>query len=229
MLLDWEKTFEQVDHKCLCDALERMGIDAKVISVLKDGYEKATFFVEDEFGKSDKKKQFSGIRKGCPQSPYLFVIVMTCIERDIAAATSNRVNTGRVAGANFDMVFYADDTIVVSKTQEACEEMLELIENISGEYGLKLNKDKCVNLNINTDEQQTFKNGDKLIKAEEAVYLGNTLNSKTNATAEIDRQIQQVNITLWKLDACWRATEASKKWQRTNCSMEWKQCNLPRL
>ena len=34
------------------DALERMGM---VISVLKDGYEKATFFVEDEFEKSEKK------------------------------------------------------------------------------------------------------------------------------------------------------------------------------
>ena len=62
-------------------------------------------------------------------------------------------------------------------------------------------------------KQQTFKNGDKLVKAEEAVYLGNRLNSKTNATAEIDRQIQQVNITLWKLDVYRKATEASKKWQ----------------
>ena len=66
---------------------------------------------------------------------------------------------------------------------------------------------------MNTEEQQAFKNGEKLVKAEEAVYLGNTLNSRTNATAEIDRQMQQVNITRWKLEAYWKATEASKKWQ----------------
>ena len=45
ILLDWENAFDKVDHKCLCDALERMGIDAKVIGVLKDGYDKATFSV----------------------------------------------------------------------------------------------------------------------------------------------------------------------------------------
>ena len=133
-LLDWEKAFDKIDHNCLCDALERMGIDAKVINVLRDGYEKGTFFVEDEFGQSDKKQQFSSVRQGCPLSPYLFVIVMTCIERDIAMAVSNKVKNDRVTCANFDMVFYADDTIVVSKTKEACEELLGLIESISGEY-----------------------------------------------------------------------------------------------
>ena len=51
------------------------------------------------------------------------------------------------------MVFYADDTIVVSKTKETCEELLENIETISGENGLRLNKDKGVNLNMNTEEQ----------------------------------------------------------------------------
>ena len=50
-LLDWENTFDKVDRKCFCDALERMGIGEKIINVLRDGYDKATFFVEDEFGK----------------------------------------------------------------------------------------------------------------------------------------------------------------------------------
>ena len=63
---------------------------------------------------------------------------------------------------------------------------------------------------MSTEEQQTFKNGEKLIKAEETVYSGNTLNSKANMAAKIDRQIQQVNITLWKLNAYGKASEASK-------------------
>ena len=58
-----------------------------------------------------------------------------------------------------------------------------------------------------------FKNGEKLVKAEEAVYLGNTLNTRANVTVEIDKQIQQVSITLWNLNAYWKASEASKKWQ----------------
>ena len=30
---------------------------------------------------------------------------------------------------------------------------------------------------------------------------------------EVERLMQQVNITKWKLNSYWKATEASKKWQ----------------
>ena len=81
-----------------------------------------------------------------------------------------------------------DDTIVVSRSKKACEELLERIERISGQYGLELNKDKCVNLNMNTEEQQTFRGRNKLMKAEEATYLGNTLNCKANAVTEVENR-----------------------------------------
>ena len=42
-LLDWEKTFDNIDHKCLAAALERLGIDSAIIETLSDGYRKATF------------------------------------------------------------------------------------------------------------------------------------------------------------------------------------------
>ena len=90
---------------------------------------------------------------------------------------------------------------------------LEQIERISGQYGLNLNKDKCVNLNRNTDGQQTFREGEKLINAEDATYLGNTPNSKATAIMEVEKQVQQVNITMWKLNSYRKATEASKEWQ----------------
>jgi hypothetical protein len=64
----------------------------------------------------------------------------------------------------------------VSTNKEACEKLLEHAENISEKYGLKLNKEKCVNLNMNTDLQQTFHDGEKIQKAEDATYLGNVLN-----------------------------------------------------
>ena len=74
-LLDWEKAFDKIDHRCLCEALERMGLDVGLIVALGDGHNKATFFVEDEFGKSGKYWH-SGIKQGCLLSPYLFVLVM---------------------------------------------------------------------------------------------------------------------------------------------------------
>ena len=151
-LLDWEKAFDKIDNKFLAAALERLCIDKTIIETLTYGYRKAKFFLEDEFGKSDTKQQLAGIRQGCPLSPYLFVLVMTCIEKDITGEATDNIKNNRIPGTNFDMVFHADDIIVASRSKTACEELFEKIERISGDYGLKLNKDKCVKLNMNTEE-----------------------------------------------------------------------------
>ena len=81
--------------------------------------------MQDEFGTSEQKKWASGIRQECPLSPYWFVVVMTSIEKDIASEISQHVRENRIPGTNFDMVFYADDTIVISRCKAACEELIE--------------------------------------------------------------------------------------------------------
>ena len=55
-LLDWEKAFDKVDHKALCEAMKRLDIEEGILEALKYGYGKTTFFVEDEYGRSGNKK-----------------------------------------------------------------------------------------------------------------------------------------------------------------------------
>ena len=61
------KTFDEIDHGCLGEAVERMGIEQGIIETPEDGYSKAVFFVEDEFGKSEKNSntQESGKAAHC--------------------------------------------------------------------------------------------------------------------------------------------------------------------
>ena len=70
--LDWKQAFDKVQHDKLYIALNRLGIHDHFIQVIKNCYRNPCFFVEDEFGKSLPKRQRSGIRQGCPLSPYLF-------------------------------------------------------------------------------------------------------------------------------------------------------------
>ena len=108
------------------------------------------------------------------------------------------------------------------------------IGRISGQYGLKLNKDKCVNLDMNIKEQQTFKRGHKLVAAEEATYLGNKLDRRANAAQEVDKQIQQVNIAMLKRNQFRKASEAntngnyisSTQSSKANSFIGWKQYKL---
>ena len=100
-LLDWEKAFDKIQHDKLILALRRLGFSRRYTEVIADCYSKPMFFVKDNFGSSSTKQQASGIRQGCPLSPFLFVLVMTCIDFDIQQSVSSYVTNNRIPGVDF--------------------------------------------------------------------------------------------------------------------------------
>ena len=211
--LDWEKAFDKIQHDKLLVALGRLGFNSQYTEVIADCYAKPQFYVKDEFGCSDFKVQSSGIRQGCPLSPFLFVLVMTCIDIDIQQSISAYVTNNRTPGVNFDMIYYADDTVLFSRNNRALNELLKLTEKISSGYGLGLNKNKCVAITMNNDGCIHFHDGTPLNKEFEAMYLGNEINRTVNIKHEILNKMSEVRRTWFKLSAYWKASGASKKWK----------------
>ena len=146
MLLDWEKAFDKVLHDKLIDGLRQFGISHKMCKHILNFYNKANFHVKDKFSTSNKFKQSCGSRKGCPPSPYLFIILMSVINQKIEGAISNSVKVNRIANLKYDSVFYADDTIFFSRCNGSITELLHLTEHFSKEFGLMLNKNNASTL-----------------------------------------------------------------------------------
>ena len=168
-LLDWEKAFDKVQHDKLIMALRKMGFSQHYCDIIQNCYEEPTFFVKDAFGTSQVKRRSSGIRQGCPLSPYLFVIVMSCVDFEIRMNSSRWVQNGRIPNLDFDMIYYADDTIIFSTDNRALNELLKLTELFSGKYGLRLNKDKCVAIQMNNDGVVHFENGEPQKKSKQLI------------------------------------------------------------
>ena len=83
ILLDWEKAFDKMHQGKLVNALRRIGIPDKVVRVIEAIYRSPKFSVKGMGKRFPERRQNTGIRLGCPLSPYLFVIVMTVIMGDI--------------------------------------------------------------------------------------------------------------------------------------------------
>ena len=108
------------------------------------------------------------------------------------------MSNARLPGLDFDMVYYADDTTIFSTDNRSLNELLRLTETISSKYGLKLNKDKCVAIQMNNEGQVHFDNGEPLPKKYEATYLGNEINRDVNIKHEVLNKMQEVRKNVFK-------------------------------
>ena len=59
VLLDWEKAFDKVKHPKVFEARQRMGVDDKLIRIVKSIYKNITFKLKMNEEESDWKKQES--------------------------------------------------------------------------------------------------------------------------------------------------------------------------
>ncbi len=123
-----EKTFDTSDQEKLINAVDRLNVPEETLNELRSIYKEVKFTIRDIEGSSSTRTQQTGIRQGCPLSPYLFTIVMTVIFRDVHDKLN--LDRGTVDGINFTELLYADDTILITNNVNAMNRLLEKVENV---------------------------------------------------------------------------------------------------
>ena len=144
LFLDWKQAFDSIDHNSMMVALKRFGISDKAHKIISSIYTDPSFQTQGIEGDPAYGKVGSGIRQGCPLSPYLFVMVLTVILEDMdwsLLAIGIPTNTWSVGKPVYDLE-YADDTLLLGKTTTQLQSYLTELEEQASLYGMRLNQDK---------------------------------------------------------------------------------------
>ena len=165
-------------------AIRRLGIPEKIINMIKAIYLAPNYGITEKDVTTTPRIQKTGIRQGCPLSPYLFITLMTVIMHDVESPLTEQeletTNRDRLHKQVNGKLFYADDTITMAKTAESVEIILHKIELESSKYFLKLNQNKCIHTQMNAIERIHFMEGNVLPIQTQADYLGGR--TKTQVT-----------------------------------------------
>ena len=76
IFIDAKKAFDKVQHPFMIKTLNKMGIEAKDLNIIKAIYDKPTASIILNREKLKAFRLRSGARQGCPLSPLLFHIVL---------------------------------------------------------------------------------------------------------------------------------------------------------
>ena len=204
LFLDWEKAFDKVDQQQLLKAIKRLNVPDKIMLILESFYVNPQFRVKDREGKSSYRKQRSGIRQGCPLSPYLFVLLMTVLFHDVHQKVDHRIRIGQIEYFSHWELLYADDTLLLGKRAREINILLHAIEEECETYNLKLNRGKCEYIGMHGKADIKFKNGVRVKHASESVYLGSKIAGNGSREAEIQHRLSKALLPASRLKFFWK-------------------------
>ena len=179
LLLDWKQAFDSIDHNSMITALRRFGISERALNIISAIYTDPTFYTTGMDGSLEKGSVGSGIRQGCPLSPYLFVMVLTVLLEDVDWGLLNKgipTNTWSTGKPVYDLE-YADDTLLIGKTTTQLQAILREVELQAQLYGMRLNYSKTEVLHDvrRVAPKLTFLDGSPVPTTTQAKYLGSLI------------------------------------------------------
>ena len=186
-------------------ALKRFGVPKPFLQLIGAIYDERFFILKDPGGNSSQRRQRAGIAQGCPLSPYLFILVQTVLLSDVDDILSSRNEQWPDEPPHVicSDILYADDTVLLSSNPNKLQMHLDILVEEGAKYGLELNWDKTVVINIHSEADLMQPSGNKIKKVDRVVYLGSILVSSGFCSTRIiqttwrsERQFQDLGRLL---------------------------------
>ena len=213
-LLDWKMAFDKVNQTKLLQVLRRLRVPPRMLKLIQHIYSNPKFRVSAEGRQSESMIQNSGIRQGCPLSPYLFVLLMSAMFTDIKSRLNTPKQQEPIRGIKYTEILYADDTLIFGNYTKHINMLLAEIQRESSYYNMELNLDKCINLTLNRHQSSIrYMDGTLVPRKQFATYLGTLLTDTVDNRKEIMSRIFDSTRTCNKLKLFWNKARTSLRWK----------------
>ena len=205
MFLDFKGAFDSVHRFVLLNILARQGMPRKFVKIIRSLYSQTQGRVRvyGELSKSFPTR--SGVRQGCPLSPFLFNFV---IDEIMKRALDGLQNPGVriMTGENLVDLEYADDIVLLFEELHQAQSVLYKLTEVIPSFGMRFAPSKCkvmlqdvLCLNTSLTIQ-----GETLEIVDRFTYLGSCVSTGCSVSDEIDARISKARIAFANLRHLWR-------------------------
>ncbi len=222
--LDLRNAFGSISHDAIYTTLEHMGFSESLISLIRDIYTDSTTVVrtrKDE--ETDAIPVNAGVKQGCPVSPILFNLTTELLIRKAKSrCDKNSAIPYQLHGHPVDVLAYADDLVLISRTRDGLQTLLNDVSSAADILNLNFRPDKCASLSLTCNKREPTRVSDHvfivqqgeipvLAKEESYRYLGVPIgllydaSDMNNITTRLISDLEKIRdslLTPWqKLDA----------------------------
>ena len=194
IFIEFKQAFDKVNRPQMYESLKVLKIPIKLIRLVKTTLTYSRSLVEVYQGRTDVFNIKKGLRQGDALSTILINLVLE-------AALLKIDFGGNISTRTKQLCAYADDVVIIGRTQKALKETFITLQKEAEELGLIINTNKTKYMQLTRKTNITKQDLEVAGKCYEAVnqfiYLGSQMNSKNLIQEEIRLRIQAGNRSLF--------------------------------
>lgn len=198
IFIDFERAFDSVPHAKLFDKLYTLGCSAKLVRILGNLYNRANFRVQVNGVLSDNVQVTEGVLQGEVLSPLLFSLYISDLENYLREHGLEGCSVN--ATTDILILFFADDIVILARSQAIVMKTLRLLEIYCEKNSLKVNTKKTKIINFKQSGRPKscnfYYNGNVLETVNEYPYLGVIISSSSLGLRAAKSAIAKTKIAM---------------------------------
>jgi len=178
--------------------LRRLGVDYRGRRLIENLYMGQTFTVRIEEEDSDPGIIGRGTRQGCPLSPLLFNIYIQEVLNETLDNVADGVATG---GRLVQAIRFTDDQAMTASSEKGLQQIMEALERISEEYGMRINLKKTKVMMFTKGQPRKVSiwlRNTELEQVHEFCYLGSLLTEDARCDKKIKKRIEMAKAAFMR-------------------------------